>query len=154
IAFLGATAGEVFDRLGLPVLSGPLRFTGVFLPLVPVLGFWARPAAGSYSSVWFLTGLLYALLSLSRSSLAFGSPAPGRANFARRAVLQETQLAFLRHPQLWLIPFALTVLVAEHLNRDRLGKAQRNAIRYAAVSVIYLASAAETFLLGLGQDAL
>jgi hypothetical protein len=118
-----------------------------------MLGFWVRPA-GTYSTVWFVAGLLYAFLSLCRSSLAFALLAAVVANFGLWSVLQENQLAFVRHPQLWLIPFAMTVLVAEHLNRDRLSKGQRNGIRYAAVSVIYLASTAETFLLGLGQNAL
>jgi hypothetical protein len=53
---------------------------------------------------------------------------------------------------LWLVPFALTVLIAAHLNRDRLGRAQLAAVRYAALTVIYVASTAETFLAGLGQD--
>jgi hypothetical protein len=69
------------------------------------------------------------------------------------AVLSENQLAFVEHPQLWLIPFALTVLAAEHLNRDRLGRSQRNGIHYAALTLVYLASTAETFLIGLGRDA-
>jgi hypothetical protein len=64
-------------------------------------------------------------------------------------VLQKNQLAFVQHPQLWLIPFALTALGAEHLNRDRLRRGQRNAIRYAALAVLYASSTAETFLAGL-----
>jgi hypothetical protein len=42
--------------------------------------------------------------------------------------------------------------VAAQLNRDRLSRGQLAALRYAALTVLYLASTAETFLTGLGQD--
>jgi len=151
IAFVGAAAGEGLRRLGVGVLAEPLERTGVLLPIVPVLAFWARPA-GNYALLWFLTGLLYVFLSVAKRSLGFALLALAAGNVALWAVLQENQLAFLQHPQLWLIPFALTVLAAEWLNHDRLPKAQRNAIRYAALTVIYLSSTAEIFLTGLGED--
>jgi len=153
LAFLGAAAGEFFRRLRLPVLAEPLDRTGMFLSVLPVLGFWLRPGSfGSYAALWFLVGLLYVVLSFTRRSLAFVLLAFVAINFGLWAILHENQMAFIEHPQLWLIPFALTGLLAEHLNRDRLSKSQKNTIRYVSLTVIYLSSTAETMLTGLGQD--
>jgi hypothetical protein len=151
VAFVGAGLSEFFDRLGLRVLAEPLRRTGLFLPMLPVLAFWMRPA-GSYGGLWFGVGLFYALLSVLWRSLALLLLAALAGNIGLWAVLHENQVAFLRHPQLWLVPFALTGLIASHLNRDRLSRGQLASVRYAALSVIYVASTAETFLAGLGED--
>jgi hypothetical protein len=153
IAFLGAATGELFRRLGLRVLAEPLERTGVFLPMLPVAVFWVQPPS-DYATVWFLVGLLYVFLSVTRRSLGFALLATVAANVGLWLVLHQNQLAFIQHPQLWLIPFALSVLGAEHFNQNRLSKGQRNTIRYLALTVIYVSSTAETFLAGLGQDAL
>jgi hypothetical protein len=153
VAFIGAGLSECFDRLNLRVLAEPLRRTGLFLPMLPVLAFWVRPA-GSYSALWFGVGLFYALLSVTRRSLALALLAAGAANVGLWAVLQENQVAFLHYPQIWVVPFALTVLVASHLNRDRLSRRQLATLRYVALTVIYVSSTAETFLAGLGEDVL
>jgi hypothetical protein len=148
VAFLGAAAAELFRRLEVRVLSEPLEVTGVYLPVVPALAFWVQPPE-QYATVMFLAGLLYALLAVVRRSLGFALVAALAANAGLWAVLHGQGLAFVRHPQLWLIPLALTVLAAEHLNRDRLTRAQRNSTRYLALTVIYVSSAAETLLMGL-----
>jgi len=151
IAFAGALVSEWLGWLGVKVLAQPLRQTSVFLPLLPVLAFWVRPV-GDYSTLWFLLGLLYALLSLTRRSLGFLLLAACAGNVGLWVVLHENQKAFIHYPQLWLVPLALTVLVGAHLNRDRLNRRQMNTLRYFALTVIYLASTAETFVQGLGQD--
>jgi hypothetical protein len=152
VAFLGAAAGELFRRLRLRVLAEPLQRTGVFLPVLPVVAFWLQPV-GEYALLWFTVSFLYVFLSVTRRSLAFLLLATAAANVGLWLVLHQNQLAFVRHPQLWLIPFALSVLGAEHLNRDRLTRGQRNGVRYLALSAIYVSSTAELFLAGLGQDA-
>jgi hypothetical protein len=151
IAFAGAGLSEAFTRLGLRVLAEPLGRTGVLLPVVPVVAFWAKPA-GDYATLWFVAGTFYGLLAVVRRNLGFALLGALAANVGLWVVLHENQMAFLRYPQLWLVPFALTALVAGHLNRDRLGRAQTTALRYASLTVIYVASTAETFLTGLGQD--
>ncbi len=154
LAFLGTAVSEVFERFGVRVLSEPLRRTGIFLPLIPVLGFWMGPGANvsGYASLWFSVGLFYGLLAVYNQSLALGLLAALSGNAGLWAVLVEQQMAFVRHPQLWLVPFALIALVGGHLNRDRLGRKQTATIRYFALTVIYLASTAETFLTGLDAD--
>ena len=85
-------------------------------------------------------------------SLAFGLLAALAANAGLWSVLNEQQMAFLDHPQMWLVPFALTLLVGGQLNHDRLGRQQMATIRYMSLTVIYLSSTAETLLAGFGAD--
>ena len=56
------------------------------------------------------------------------------------------------HPQLWLIPPALCVLAAAHLNRRQLGEAALAAIRYACLTVIYVSSTSDIFIQGVAQN--
>jgi hypothetical protein len=151
VAFLGAAVSEGLSRVGVRVLAEPLRRTGAILPLLPLLAFPARPV-GDYSTMWFLAGVFYGLLAVMRRSLALGLLAALLANVGLWFVLHENTLAFVRHPQLWLVPISLTILLAAELNRDRLRPKQLLTTRYVALAVIYLASTAETFLAGLGQD--
>jgi hypothetical protein len=151
VAFASAGLGEALTRLKLRVLAEPLARTGVLLPVVPVLAFWLRPA-GDYATLWFVAGAFYGLVAVVRRDLGFALLAALAGNVGLWVVLHERQVAFLRYPQLWLVPFALTVLVASHLNRDRLSRGQVTTLRYAALTVLYLASTAELFLTGLGHD--
>jgi hypothetical protein len=151
LAFAGAGLSEFFNRKNLPVLAEPLERTGAFLPLLPVLAFWVVPA-GDYALLWFLAGLLYGLLSVTRHSFRFALLAALSANAGLWVLLHHQQIYFARHPQLWLIPAALVVLVAEHVNRDRLTPAQGAALRYLALAVIYVSSTADMFIAGLGRS--
>lgn len=45
IAFVVVGLAELFERRKLDVLATPLRRTGVLLPLIPLLAFWAKPPA-------------------------------------------------------------------------------------------------------------
>src|SRR5204863_6472255 len=63
-------------------------------------------------------------------------------------------LACLVHPQAWLIPLALIVLAAEHVNRDRLTRGQSLSVRYLGLLLIYVSSTADMFIAGLGNSVL
>jgi hypothetical protein len=179
IAFAGVGLSEYFQRKGMPVLADPLRRTGIFLPIVPLLAFWVHPPValyeflvdhfpGSrplmeylmkleqhydrYALLWFLLGLLYTVLAVTKRSYRFAALAALAANFSLWALLVHNNLQFLTHPQMWLIPFALILLVAEQLNRDRLSPQQSAALRYAALLMIYVSSTADMFIAGLGTS--
>jgi hypothetical protein len=179
LAYVGVGLGEYFQRRGVPVLAGPLQRTGLFLPLLPLLAFWMRPplallsaAEGSapgtvpllaylyklpwaferYALLWFLLSLLYALVALSRRSLRLALLAALAANFGLWSLLAHFEVAFLLHPQVWLIPLALIVLISEHLNRDRLTREQSLLLRYLGLSMVYVSSTADLFLAGLGRS--
>jgi hypothetical protein len=179
IAYAGAGLGEWFRRRGLPVLATPLRHTGVFLPLLPLLAFWARPSDAmvafaherlpglvpflaylhrlphnfsDHAAIWVLVALMCAFVAVSRQSFRYALASALAANFSLWALLVHTEVRFLVHPQLWLIPVALIALVAEHVNRDRLSPYQALAIRYLALLLLYVSSTADLFIAGLGNS--
>jgi hypothetical protein len=173
IAFVGVGLSEFFERRGLHVLSGPLQRTGIFMPLLPLLAFWIRPPEvvheflvnrfpalhpaldglmklepdfGRYAVIWFLLGLLYSWIANIKGSFRFGLFAALSGNFGLWALLFKADLSFFSHPQLWMIPLALIFLVSEHINRQELGRTRSNALRYLALTMIYVSSTADMFL--------
>ena len=151
LAFLGAGIAQVLDRKGVKVLAEPLLRTGVFLPILPVLGFWVR-STGNYSVLWLLVGLFYGFLSITKRSYRFGLLAAISANNALWFLLHQAGIGFLQHPQMWLAPIAVTALITEYLNHDRLTQVQSAAVRYMALIVIYISSTADMFIAGLGNS--
>ena len=152
IAFAGASVSEMFERLRIRVLSEPLRRTGAFLPLLPALGFWVLASNANYPLVLVSVGILYLLLSLWRKSWVYSAAAAIAGNGALWALLNNYGLSIVGHPQMWLIPPALSVLAAVQINRNRLSDAQLTGIRYLAVMVIYASSTGELFIAGVGES--
>src|SRR4030095_13328911 len=72
IAFAGAGLSELFRRRRQLVLAEPLERTGAFLPLLPVLGFWAFSSNVHYSGLMFVVGALYGMLAITRRSFGYG----------------------------------------------------------------------------------
>lgn len=159
IAFTGAGVGEFFGRIGLNVLSQPLQRTGAFLPILPALSFWIHaasrqetPVVGDYSMILLLIGIVYVALSLWRKSFIYTSLAALAGNGALWAFWMEQGQVFTQHPQLWLIPPALSVLIATHLNREKLSSAQITAIRYFSTITIYISSTGDMFIAGVADN--
>jgi hypothetical protein len=179
IAFIGVALSEFFERRKLSVLAGPLQRTGVFLPLLPLLAFWAKPPApiltfadshapglrpllgyleklpqhfDSYAFLWLLVAGLYGLVFWTRRSFVFAVLAAAAGNFALWSLLTHHGIAFFLHPQCWLIPPALIVLAAEHVNRERLRPDLSAGLRYLGISMIYVSSTADLFIAGLGNS--
>jgi hypothetical protein len=67
-------------------------------------------------------------------------------------LVQQPSWGFLAHPQAWLIPPAVCVLVVAHLYRDRLEPAMASGIRYAATLLIYISSTADILLQQIGTN--
>jgi hypothetical protein len=158
IAFAGVGVGELFQRAGLRVLAEPFQRTGGFLPLLPALGWWLNrslgiDAAGHYSLLLFFAGLLYVALSMLRRSYISGVAAAVAGNAALWALLADYEpLSLLQHPQFWLIPPAVSMLMAAQINRQRLNESQLTAIRYLCLLVIYVSSTADIFIEGIGDN--
>jgi hypothetical protein len=179
VAYLLVGIGEFFGRRGLAVLAGPLFRTGVLLPLLPLLAFWARPPAAlfgfadayapglrpllryleqlaqqfdRYALLWLLVGVLYTLVALARRSWGFALLAAFAVNAALWSLLAHNDIALVVHPQAWLIPPALVVLVAEHLHRERLRPAVSLGLRYFGLSLVYVSSTADLFIAGVGNS--
>jgi hypothetical protein len=121
LAFVGVGMSEVFRRQGRLVLAQPLERTGAVLPLLPVLGFWVANSKVHFGGLLFLISLLYGVLSVMRRSFAFALLAALAGNGGLWYVLDHTRgFGFGEHPQVWLIPAALSVLAASYINRERL----------------------------------
>ncbi|HVK12387.1 MAG TPA: zinc ribbon domain-containing protein [Gemmataceae bacterium] len=179
VAFVGVGLAELFARRGAVVLARPLTRTGVLVPLIPLLAFWAKlpesvfrfardqapglePLFGylknlpqhfdAYALLWFLAGLLYGLVALSRRSFGWALIGALAANFGVWSLLTHHQVPAAIHPQAWAIPVALIILVSEHVHRGRLRADVSAGLRYLGISLIYVASSADLFIAGVGES--
>jgi hypothetical protein len=148
LAFAGIGAAELCQRFRVSVLAEPLTKTGSLLPLLPILGMWVVGADVEYSLVLVAAGMLYVAVSYTQQSWLAGIAAAVAGNAALWALWSESTLPFLANPQLWLIPPALSVLIAAQLNRRRLPPDALATIRYAASLVIYVSSTSEIMTRG------
>ena len=153
IAFVGVGLGELFRRRRQRVLFEPFENTGALLPLLPALGFWLDVDSNvDYSLVLLSIGALYAALSVLRRSFVFGILAAISANGSLWYLLfRQEGLGLLEHPQLWLIPPALSALIASYINRGRMTEEQSTALRYLCAIVIYVSSTADIFIHGVAD---
>ena len=153
IAYFGVVTSEALRRRRLLVLAQPLERTGVFLPLLPVLGFWLASSDVDFSVLLFVIGGLYGLLSILRRSFVFGVLAAAAGNGGLwYALHRSNDYQFLQHPQLWLIPVALSVLIAAYLNEDKLTEDQMAGVRYLSLVTIYASSTADIFINGVANS--
>ena len=153
IAYAGVGIAEFFKRRNISVLAKPIERTGAFLPLLPVIGFWIAQSQVEYSTLLFVVGGLYGLLSILRKSFLFGLAAAVAGNGGLWYLLHETSnYHFYQHPQVWVIPAALSVLIAAHLNRKDFSETQISGIRYFCLITIYVSSTADIFINGVASS--
>jgi hypothetical protein len=153
IAFAGIGVGTLFERLQLRVLAEPFQRSGAFMPVVPAVGWWLLASETQYASVLFVVGVLYMVISFTQRSLVAGGAAALAGNGALWALLHEHEkLSFELHPQFWLIPPAISAVVAAQLNRTRLSSGQLATIRYVAMVVVYTSSTFEIWKIGIGES--
>ena len=79
-----------------------------------------HPNYGNYAILWFALGLLYSWVASINRSFRFALLAALAGNFGIWALLYNADLSFFSHPQVWMIPLALIVLVSEHINRKKM----------------------------------
>jgi hypothetical protein len=180
IAYGGVGLAELLARRGLLVLATPLRRTWVFVPWVPILAFLARPLAQSaawigelqpglqpflrmleripssyllHVTLWMLLALLYAWNGWMRRAPRYGLGAGLAFNFGLWVIwANDPATAFTQHPQLWLIPVAVLLIVAEHIYHERLPGAIRGNLRILGLTILYASSTADMFIIGLDQS--
>ena len=153
IAYLGVIASEALRRRKVLVLARPIERTGAFLPLLPVLGFWVAQSRVDYSILLFLVGGVYGGLSILRRSFLFGVLAAIAGNGGLWYLLHRTQnYGLLQHPQLWLIPVALSILLAAYLNRKQFSEEEMTGVRYFSLLMIYASSTADIFVNGVADS--
>jgi hypothetical protein len=162
LGFLGMGLGELFERRGVRVLAEPLRRTGLALPVVPLTAYWTglplAPAGafpqdlGQYALLWLTVALLYGLAASIWRSMLFGLLSALALNFGLWSLLQHGGFDFHHHLQIWLIPLAIILLVAEYLNRERLPDETAAGLRYLGICTIYVSSTADLFIAGIGNS--
>ncbi len=111
LAFGSGAFGEICTRRDWRVIAEPMLRTGGFLPLLPALAAWAFSET-SYPLVLFFAGLVYVFFALTRRSFVAGIAAAVMGNGALWALLSDQGFLLRAQPQFWLIPPALSVLVA------------------------------------------
>ncbi len=125
LAFAGVGMARLLRQRDLDVLAEPIFQTAAVIPLATAAAFWAVDSRAEASLVMLLAGFLYLLISLTQRSLVSGGLAVLFANLALWLFYGKfPQLAFLQHPQLWMIPPALSLLLASQLERRRLTAGQ------------------------------
>ncbi len=153
---------EWAKRRGDSLLAEKLRQTAILLPLIPAIGFWHSGAhqgwqftggSAQYAVLLAIVGMFYIGLAFvwrsDRWPRVLGLIAGNAAIWVW--LLQSPGWAFLQHPQLWLIPPAVCLLVALHLERERLKPEWMATMRYGAMLVIYISSTADMLLQEIGQ---
>ncbi len=153
LAYLGVGTAEILRRKQHRVLADPLENTGILLPLLPLVAFWFAPSQAHYSLILLAAGGLYAVLSLMRKSFGFGILATLAANGGLWYFLADKPgWLFADHPQLWIIPFAVSVLIAAYLHRDQLTPTQMTTLRYLCSAMIYVSSTADIVIHGVAHS--
>ena len=151
-AFAGVGVANVLKQRGLLVLAKPIFHAAAVVPVVASLVMWPVSSEADASIVMLMAGGTYLLIGTTRSSLVGGAFAVVFANIALWLFYTRFDLlAFVDHPQLWLIPPALSVLVAVQWQRAKLTKQQLTGCRYICVVVIYVSSTAEIYISGIGD---
>jgi hypothetical protein len=153
ISFAGVGLSELFRRQEQRVLAEPLERTAILLPVLPVMGLWIGTGDVHLSAPLLVAGVLYASLSIMRKSFGFGVLAALFANGSLWYFLHDTVSIHLWvHPQVWLIPPAICVLVAGYFHRESLSDEQFKSLRYLSSSIIYVSSTADIFMNGVAEN--
>ena len=153
IAFGGVGVANVLAKRDLKVLSQPLFNVAAIMPVLVSIAIWTIDSQADASMVLFVAGLAYLMISLSSGSMLAGVAAIVLGNLALWVLYNRyPSFSFANHPQLWLIPPAISVLVAAQLSRDRLNAGQLATVRYLCVAVIYVSSTSEIFISGIGDN--
>ena len=152
LCFGGVGVAQVLEKRNLTVLAQPLMTTAVLLPVLVAVCTWGIDSRADASLVMLFAGLAYLMISYAQSSPLAGVAAVVFGNLALWLFYNKfEEFSIVEHPQLWLIPPAVSTLVAAHLSRNSLTRKQLGLIRYICMAVIYLSSTSEIFINGLGE---
>jgi hypothetical protein len=170
LAFVSVGFTQWAFRRGDRVLADTMKRTAMFLPMVPVVGFWLSGSyatffesqewswtfyrgATSYQGLLLVGAIYYGVVSVIWKN---GFPRVATvvlANVGLWVMLTQTPgWHFVSHPQAWLIPPAVCVLFIAYLQRNELDAKVGSSIRYASTLVIYLSSTADMLMGEIGTS--
>jgi hypothetical protein len=152
LCFGGVGVAHVLEERKLTVLGQPLFNTAAVLPLIVAFAIFGVSSEANRELVMFTVGMAYLMISYTHKSLLSGAAAVVFGNLALWMFFQESEFSFFDHPQLWLIPPAISTLIASQLSAKSLSANQLSAVRYICVAVIYVSSTIEVFISGIGEN--
>ena len=152
ICFGGVGLAELLKKRKLQVLSTPLFNTVSIFPVVIVLALFAVDSAADEAMVCFMVGLVYVMISVINQSFLSAGLGVVFGNFALWVFFARYGFSLDENPQLWLIPPAISTLIAAQLCSKKMPKSQVESIRYLCVAVIYISSTMEIFISGIGAN--
>ncbi len=152
VAFGGVGLSDLLRRRQLTVLSEPLQNTMIVLPLAAAIATMGVSSKADAAFVMLLAGLVYGSLTLARPSIGTGLLALLFGNVALWFYFNRfPNFSIFHHPQLWLIPPALSVLAVSRFERERLGPANFKYLQFLSLVAIYVSSTSEVFIYGVGE---
>ena len=151
LAFVGLGFSEWAKRNKLAVLAEPMERTGMLLPILPLLTHWIVPSQVHYGVSLLCASVAYACFGYLRRSMLYWGASVLAGNAALWFALQSNDFNFTEHPQLWVIPPAISLLAILQILKDKLAREHVAAGRYIATASIYVASTAEVFLQGIAE---
>jgi hypothetical protein len=156
ISFVGAGLGEVARRRSVVPMAEALHHTNILLPVLTLVGCFFGWTADvpvlrtevDYSLAATLAAIFYVVVSSLRHNYSL-------AVWASIAVTTAIWWYMGKHigwtPRerlsLWMWPIALGLLAATEYHRGQLDRMQRAAVRYSCLSLGYLSSTADVFVL-------
>ncbi len=154
LAFGGVGVAHLLQQRQLLVLAQPLFNTAIVLPILVSIGVFAAGETKADSSLVLLgAGSIYLMLSYTQKSFLSGGMAIVLGNLALWVFYDKfPSFSFVEHPQLWLIPPAVSVLVAGQLFRHQIASSQLALLRYVCLATIYISSTSDIFIAGVGEQ--
>ena len=153
VALGGILLAKLLERRELTVLGQPLMNTAMAIPLAGAAGTFFSQTKSDSALVMLMAGIVYLVLSFVQQSVLASAAALVFGNWALFSYYSKIPgFNYGNHPQLWLIPPALSVLIAVQFNRQRLTRGNVGLLRYAALGVIYVSSTSEIFIQGIGDQ--
>lgn len=152
-AVIAQGVAAFLKRAGVTAVGDPLHNTSLLLPLVAPLAMFFIGTAATFEMVLALGALFYFLLGATERSRQLAMIGGTFANGALLSFWTKFEsLDFWEHPQLWLIPPAASIVLATHIERDRIPKEAASWIRYLCMATIFCSSSSEILIQGIGRN--
>ena len=152
ICFGGVGIAELLKKRNLQVLSIPLFNTFAIFPVAVGLALFVVDSAADKAMVFFMVGMIYIMISVVNQSVFSAGLGVLFGNLALWIFFDQYGFSLVDNPQLWLIPPAISTLIAAQLYSQRIEKSQLEGIRYICIAVIYVSSTMEIFISGIGES--
>jgi len=140
VSLVCLVVSELLKRRGLEVLSEPIFRTAALIPVFVAQGYWLIDSQANAALTFLLGGLIYLGIAVRFKAIWSGVMAMILGNISLWLFYSQQAVSFTSHPQLWLIPPAVCVLLGTWLERKRFTQKRLTAIRYGCVFALTLSN--------------